>query len=990
MTHSDKISNKIGTTERFSPAGKTIFFFLTILIIAGLTQSRAQGTWVQKNDVGLSVSNGPTERNGATGFSIGSKGYIGTGYKFSFQKDFWEYDPTANTWTQKADFGGTGRASAAGFSIGSKGYVGTGNNGTALKDFWEYDPATNTWTQKADFGGVSRYGATGFSISSNSKGYIGTGSYYSAGDQYLKDWWEYNPSTNTWTQKSDFGGIARSLAAGFSIGSKGYVGTGYNISNGAWYKDFWEYDPSTNNRTQKADCGTTGRSGAVGFSISSKGYIGTGYNNGAWYKDFREYDPVANSWTQKADLIGSPRYLAAGFAIGTKGYIGTGYVNLIGDQDLRDFWELNPTSNTWTQKADFGGAQRERGIGLSIGSKGYIGTGLNDVFLTDFWEYDPGNGTWAQKADFGGSGRWQPAGFSIGSKGYIGTGFPSSKDFWEYDPVSNTWSQKADFGGSIRSGTVGFSIGNKGYIGTGGNGGSQYRDLWEYDPTTNIWTSKAYFLGTKRVNASGFSIGTKAYIGLGSNSSLNIRFKDFWEYDPSSNVWTQKADFGGTAREFAVGFSIQDKGYFGTGYNNGTLYKDFWEYDPATNSWIQKADFGGTSRYAAVGFSIDNHGYIGTGDDNSGYRQDFWEYTPDANVVCEPCPLPLSVYISDISATKATVHWTGNSCAYSYRVRKRPVGSFNWIKSSVNAPDTLKKIVNNIPDTTYEVQVQTYCDSLKTDSSGYTASVYFNSSGCIYSNIFGISASVNPICKGNSTLLTVTGDLNNATGWSWYTNSCGGTTAGTGISITVSPSSATTYYVRGEGGCIVAGACNSITVNVNSKPKATITALGNLDICTTGSVDLQANSGTNFSYQWKLNGSNISSATNQIYHATQTGDYKVTVTNNQGCSKISQLTTVYTSCKSGVPSSNDPTSSLRFYPNPFESFAVISFLLPEDSRVQIDLYDLTGRKLQTVLDKNMDAGNQDVNLSCDQLDAGIYFLQLTMNNEVVTKKIVIE
>ena len=34
-----------------------------------------------------------------------------------------------------------------------------------------------------------------------------------------------------WTQKADFGGTARDCAAGFSIGSKGYIGTGYdNVS----------------------------------------------------------------------------------------------------------------------------------------------------------------------------------------------------------------------------------------------------------------------------------------------------------------------------------------------------------------------------------------------------------------------------------------------------------------------------------------------------------------------------------------------------------------------------------------------------------------------------------------------------------------------------------------------------------------------------------------------------------------------------------------
>ena len=57
-------------------------------------------------------------------------------------KDFWEYDPALNTWTQKADYGGTGRKNAVGFYIGSKGYIGTGWDGMGDsydKDFWEYD-----------------------------------------------------------------------------------------------------------------------------------------------------------------------------------------------------------------------------------------------------------------------------------------------------------------------------------------------------------------------------------------------------------------------------------------------------------------------------------------------------------------------------------------------------------------------------------------------------------------------------------------------------------------------------------------------------------------------------------------------------------------------------------------------------------------------------------------------------------------------------------
>ena len=109
-----------------------------------------------------------------------------------------------DTWTQKADFGGGGRWSAVGFSIGSKGYLGTGSNASLgrERDFWEYDPAANTWTQKADYIEGSVVGAVGFSI--GSKGYIGTGWNYRG--EYLKVFWEYDPAANTWTQKADFGG----------------------------------------------------------------------------------------------------------------------------------------------------------------------------------------------------------------------------------------------------------------------------------------------------------------------------------------------------------------------------------------------------------------------------------------------------------------------------------------------------------------------------------------------------------------------------------------------------------------------------------------------------------------------------------------------------------------------------------------------------------------------------------------------------------------
>jgi len=307
----------------------------------------------------------------------------------------------------------------------------------------------DTWTQKADFGGINRTNAVGFSI--GSKGYIGTGfDVVISGGPVINfffycwsDFWEYDSDADTWTQKADFG-WARDGAVGFSIGNKGYIGTGYDDNPSPYYyKDFWEYDPSTNTWTQRADFGGTARSGAVGFSIGSKGYIGTGGDSSSYCKDFWEYDPTANTWTQKADFGGIARAGAVGFSIGSNGYIGTGEwhdTNVSQYKGTNDFWEYSPTANTWTQKADFGGTARDGAVGFSIGNRGYIGTGDSSSanFTNDFWEYEPATNTWTQRADFGGTARSGAVGFFIGSKGYIGTGSWDTNDFLEYEPADTT------------------------------------------------------------------------------------------------------------------------------------------------------------------------------------------------------------------------------------------------------------------------------------------------------------------------------------------------------------------------------------------------------------------------------------------------------------------------------------------------------------------------------------------------------------------------
>jgi hypothetical protein len=75
-------------------------------------------------------------------------------------------------------------------------------------------------------------------------------------------------------------------------------------------------------------------------------------------------------------------------------------------------------------------------------------------------------------------------------------------------------------------------------------------------------------------------------------------------------------------------------------------------------------------------------------------------------------------------------------------------------------------------------------------------------------------------------------------------------------------------------------------------PTATINASGATSICTGGSVTLNANTGTGFTYQWKKYGNIVVGATNASYVTTTGGQFKVVVTNSSGCSAISAPVTV--------------------------------------------------------------------------------------------------
>lgn len=236
-------------------------------------------------------------RNAAVAFGAGGNIFVGTGYDgVNYLKDFWMYDPTTNVWTQVADFPGSARYGATSFAIADKGYITSGYDGNYLKDFWQYDPVANSWVQKISPGGFKRNQGVAFVI--DNKAYLCTGV---DNGEFVNDLWMYDPATEKWTAKrkltnvdpgtfdDKYTTIVRTNAVAFVLNGKGYITTG--LTSG-YLNNTWEYDPTLDTWVEKTAFEGAGREGAVGFSVNNKAFVGLGKSSTLRFDDMRTFNPA--------------------------------------------------------------------------------------------------------------------------------------------------------------------------------------------------------------------------------------------------------------------------------------------------------------------------------------------------------------------------------------------------------------------------------------------------------------------------------------------------------------------------------------------------------------------------------------------------------------------------------------------------------------------------------------------------------------------------
>jgi len=90
----------------------------------------------------------------------------------------------------------------------------------------------------------------------------------------------------------------------------------------------------------------------------------------------------------------------------------------------------------------------------------------------------------------------------------------------------------------------------------------------------------------------------------------------------------------------------------------------------------------------------------------------------------------------------------------------------------------------------------------------------------------------------------------------------------------------------------------------------------------------------------------------------------------------------------------EPTSLTQNYPNPFNPSTTIKFSVPYECHVELAIYDVQGRRIKVLVDKELTSGRHVVrwngrNESGERVASGLYFYRFRSGDKSITRKMVL-
>ncbi|MBS1492037.1 MAG: T9SS type A sorting domain-containing protein [Bacteroidetes bacterium] len=176
------------------------------------------------------------------------------------------------------------------------------------------------------------------------------------------------------------------------------------------------------------------------------------------------------------------------------------------------------------------------------------------------------------------------------------------------------------------------------------------------------------------------------------------------------------------------------------------------------------------------------------------------------------------------------------------------------------------------------------------------------------------------------------------------------------------------------------------------------------DMCQTWILAADLNSCTSIQFTSAMTG--FAAKNTDIYKTTNGGSNWVQQISNGNVTKIAMYNsnlgyatgyagTVYFTDNGGnvgiTPISNvvEGYKLSQNYPNPFNPTTKINFSIPKSGLVQIKIYDMLGREVQSLINEMKTPGEYNIDFNGSNLSSGIYFYKLITNDFVDTKKMML-
>jgi hypothetical protein len=271
---------------------------IIVLLVIGATITFA--AWIPQQIVPTTPS-GKRIKDGGALVTLGDTIYALQGGN---SVNFFAYNPNQGTWAKRCSILYRFKINSQGDTIYIKKRVNTGGalvacgnliyafKGGSTREFWAYNPSTNTWAEKCSIAaGIAHARVRGGAALTTLDGVI-----YAFKGGFTNEFWMYDTNTNNWTQKASLITPTKKIGNGAALvcyNGKIYSFTGGNTNYFYSYTpDVWVTEPVAKFGPDSIRRGKQIKDGAALTVLNDKIYAFKGGNT----QSFGYYDPAVNGW----------------------------------------------------------------------------------------------------------------------------------------------------------------------------------------------------------------------------------------------------------------------------------------------------------------------------------------------------------------------------------------------------------------------------------------------------------------------------------------------------------------------------------------------------------------------------------------------------------------------------------------------------------------------------------------------------------------------